>query len=111
MSHEMKNIVKRENAIRKQFLGIDIEVLAVGKESMVTKMLFKDSDFATLHKHPNEQNGYVISGLYKLIVETTEFIISSGDSYSIPTNVVHSLEVIEAGEIVDVFTPIRADYL
>jgi len=111
MSHEIKNIVKRENAVRKQFLGIDFEVLAVGKESMVTKMLFKDSDFAPLHKHPNEQNGYVIYGLYKLTIDTTEFIISNGDAYSIPANVEHSLEVIEAGEIVDVFTPIRIDYL
>lgn len=110
MSHEI-NIVKRENAIRKQFLGVDFEVLAVGKKSMVTKMLFKDSDFAPLHKHPNEQNGYVISGLYKLIVNTNEFIISSGDSYSIPANVKHSLKIIEAGEIVDVFTPVRTDYL
>jgi len=46
-----------------------------------------------------------------LTVDTTEFIISSGDSYSIPANVEHSLEIIEAGEIVDVFTPIRTDYL
>jgi len=111
MSHEIKNIVKSENAVRKQFLGVDFDVLAVGEESMVTKMLFKDSDFAPLHKHPNEQSGYVISGLYKLTVDTTEFIISSGDSYSIPANVEHSLEIIEAGEIVDVFTPIRTDYL
>lgn len=111
MPHKIRNIVKKENAVSKQFLGVNFEVLAVGKESMVTKMLFKDSDFAPLHKHPNEQNGYVISGLYKLTVDSTEFIISSGDSYSIPANEEHSLEVIEAGEIVDVFTPIRADYL
>jgi len=55
MSHEIRSIVKRENAVRKQFLGVDFEVLAVGKESMVTKMLFKDSDFAPLHKHSVER--------------------------------------------------------
>jgi len=55
MPHEIRNIVKKENAVRKKFLGVSFEVLAVGKESMVTKMLFKDSDFAPLHKHPTSK--------------------------------------------------------
>lgn len=111
MLHEIKHIVKKENALRKEYLGIDFEVLATGKESMVTKMLFKDGDFAPLHKHPNEQNGYVISGQYKLTLNKKEYFIICGDSYSIPANAEHSLEIIEAGEIIDVFTPIRQDYL
>lgn len=107
----MTHIVKKKNAIQKQFMNIDFEVLAVGKESMVTKMLFKEKDFAPMHKHPNEQNGYVISGRYKLIVNNQEYIIENGDSYSIPANAEHSLEIIEAGQIIDVFTPVRQDYL
>lgn len=111
MTHQIKNVVKKENAVKKQFLGVNFEVLAIGKESMVTKMLFKASDFAPFHKHPNEQNGYVISGSYKLIFGNKEHIITSGDSYSIPANMEHSMEIIEPGEIIDVFTPIRQDYL
>jgi quercetin dioxygenase-like cupin family protein len=40
-----------------------------------------------------------------------DYILSAGDSYSIPANLEHSLEIIEAGEIIDVFTPVRQDYL
>lgn len=40
-----------------------------------------------------------------------EFLLTEGDTYSIPANIEHSLEIIEAGEIVDVFTPIKQDYL
>lgn len=111
MAHYTKYVVKKENAVNKQFLGIDFEVLAIGKESMVTKMLYKESDFVPFHKHPNEQNGYVISGQYKLIFDKKESIITTGDSYSIPANMEHSMEIIEAGEIIDVFTPVRQDYL
>lgn len=111
MTHQLKNIVKKEDAVKKQFLGVDFEVLAVGMESMVTKMLFKESDFAPFHKHPNEQSGYVISGRYKLMFDNGEHIITAGDSYSIPANMEHSMEIIEAGEIIDVFTPVRKDYL
>lgn len=111
MIHQPKLVVKKENAVRKQFLGVDFEVLAIGKESMVTKMLYKESDSVPFHKHPNEQNGYVITGQYKLIFDNNEYILKKGDSYSIPANMEHSMEIIEAGEVIDVFTPVRQDYL
>ena len=107
----MKNVVKKENAVSRQFLGVDFVVLSIGKDTMVTKMLYKSTDFVPFHKHPNEQSGYVISGNYKLKFEGNEFLLSEGDTYSIPANIEHSLEIIEAGEVVDVFSPIRQDYL
>ncbi|KIA87771.1 cupin domain-containing protein [Flavobacterium sp. AED] len=107
----MKNIVKKENAISKQFLGVDFVVLSIGKDSMVTKMLYKSTDFVPFHQHPNEQSGYVISRKYKLKFGGDEFLLSEGDTYSIPANMEHSIEIIEAGQVVDFFTPIREDYL
>ncbi|SFE88880.1 Cupin domain-containing protein [Chitinophaga sp. CF118] len=107
----MKNVVKKENATPRQFLGVDFVVLSIGKDSMVTKMLYKPTDSVPFHKHPNEQSGYVVSGKYKLKFGGEEFLLTPGDSYSIPANVEHSIEIIEAGEVVDVFTPIRQDYL
>ena len=107
----MRNIVKKEDGTPRQFLGVDFVVLSIGKDSMVAKMLYKATDFVPFHKHPNEQSGYVISGKYKLKFGGEEYLLSEGDTYSIPANVEHSIEIIEAGEVVDVFTPIRQDYL
>ncbi|MCG3671925.1 cupin domain-containing protein [Aliarcobacter butzleri] len=104
-------IVKKENATNRQFLGVDFVVLAIGEKSMVTKMLYKITDNVPTHSHPNEQNGYVVSGKYRLKFKDFDEILESGDSYSIPANVEHSLQILEAGEVVDVFTPIREDYL
>ena len=56
----------------------------------------------------------MISGQYRLIVETEpriDVILTAGDSYAIPGNTPHSFEVLEGGEVVDVFTPQREDYL
>jgi quercetin dioxygenase-like cupin family protein len=103
-------IIKKEQAINKQFLGVDFVVLAIGEKSMVTKMLYKTTDNVPKHSHPNEQNGYVVSGKYRLKFNDFDEILQVGDSYSIPANIEHSIEIIEAGEIVDVFTPIREDY-
>ena len=107
----MKNVVKKENAVAKQFLGVDFIVLSIGNDSMVTKMLYKTTNFVPFHKHPNEQSGSVVSGKYKLKFNGEEFLLLEGDSYSIPANIEHSIEIIEAGLVVDVFTPIRQDYL
>ena len=104
-------VVKSKDAIQKTFLGVDFVVLSVGEKSMVTKMLYKQTDNVPKHSHPNEQSGYVISGQYKLKMNNNVYLLASGDSYCIPINVEHSLEIIKEGEVVDVFTPPREDYL
>lgn len=104
-------IVKSNESKKRTFKGVDFDVLAIGEKSMVTRMNYKVGDRVPEHHHPNEQSGYVISGKYRLKYQNYEEIIVPGDSYSIPANSAHSLEVIEAGEVIDVFTPIRQDYL
>lgn len=109
-----KIFVRREDATQKTFKGVNLDSLAVGEQSMVTKMNYVKGNFATLHSHPHEQCGYVISGKYRLIVEGDEridVVMLPGDSYAIPGNTAHSFEVIEGGEVIDVFTPQREDYL
>lgn len=107
----MKNVVKKADGVTRQFLGVDFVVLAIGDDAMVTKMLYKVTDHVPFHKHPNEQSGYVISGKYILKFSSLEYELAEGDSYSIPANMEHSIQILEAGEVVDVFTPIRQDYL
>lgn len=109
-----KLIVKKSDALRKTFKGVLLDSLAVGEKSMVTKMNYVKGNFATTHSHPHEQCGYVISGEYRLKIETPEkldVVLRAGDSYAIPGNAPHSFEVLEGGEVVDVFTPPREDYL
>lgn len=110
-----KVVVKKEDALKKVFKGVSLDSLAVGEKSMVTKMNYVKGNFATTHQHPHEQCGYVISGEYRLKVELTDHpvdvLLHAGDSYAIPGNIPHSFEVMEGGEVVDVFTPSREDYL
>ena len=104
-------VVKSNEAQRRSFLGVDFVLLSHGPESMVTKMLYKNGDKPPLHKHPNEQSGYVISGRYKIIIAGVGKEIGPGDSYSIPRDVEHGIEIIEPGEVLDFFSPPRNDYL
>lgn len=63
---------------------------------------------------PPEQCGYVVSGHYRLKIESPEnidVVLNPGDSYAIPGHTPHSFKRITGGEVVDVFTPPREDYL
>lgn len=111
---QTKIFVRKEDALKKSFKGVNLDSLAVGEKSMVTKMNYVKGNFASLHTHPHEQCGYVISGEYRLIVEgdnKIDVIMRPGDTYAIPGNTPHSFKVIEGGEVIDVFTPQREDYM
>lgn len=104
-------IVKSENAQNRNFLGVDFVLLSYGSESMIAKMLYKKEDNVPFHKHPNEQSGYVISGKYRIVFENIDQMIGPGDSYTIHRNVEHRIEILSPGEVLDVFSPPRKDYL
>ena len=110
-----KIVVHKKDALKKVFKGVSLDSLAIGENSKLAKMNYVKGNFATTHQHPHEQCGYVISGEYRLKVEIPEknidILLHPGDSYAIPGNTPHSFEVIEGGEVVDVFTPQREDYL
>ena len=106
-----RTVVKKAEAKKRVFKGVNLDSLAVGEKAMVTKMNYIIGNYASEHTHPHEQCGYVISGKYLMTVEENEFILEAGDSYAVPGNVPHSFKVLEAGEVIDVFTPQREDYL
>ena len=104
-------VVKSGDAQNRSFLGVDFVLLSHGPESMITKMLYKKEDKPPSHRHPNEQSGYVISGEYRIIIDNIAYKIIPGDSYTIPRDVEHYIEIIEPGEVLDFFSPPRKDYL
>lgn len=104
-------VIKKSDAKKKVFKGVNLDSLACGEKSMVTKMNYVKGNFADTHTHPHEQSGYVISGKYEMMIDGEKYKLLPGDSYAVPGNVPHSFKVIEDGEVIDVFTPIREDYL
>ncbi len=104
-------IVKKEDARKRTFFGVDFVLLAHGPKSMVTKMQYKETNNVPSHAHPNEQSGYVVSGKYRIKFTDYDQVLEAGDTYSIPADVEHNFEIIIPGEVVDFFTPPREDYL
>jgi len=91
-------IIKSNQAQPRTCKGVAFDLLAIGAQSMVTKMRYAAGNQVPEHGHPNEQSGYVISGKYHVRFQGFDEVLHAGDSYSIPADVVHSLEVLEPGE-------------
>lgn len=104
-------ICRSDQGKPRSYSGVRFEVLATDRESMVTKMLYREGNRVPTHSHPNSQAGYVLSGRYRLSTEGADETLEPGDSYAIAVGVEHSIEVLEPGEVIDVFSPPRQDYL
>ena len=62
-------------------------------------------------RHPYEQTGYLVSGHLVLTIGEDVNDVRPGDSWCIPGNVRHGAEIIEESVAVEVFSPVREDYL
>ena len=63
------------------------------------------------HSHENEQMSTVLSGALRFTVGGEEVVVRSGETLRIPPMVPHSAEAIEDTEALDVFAPVRTDWL
>jgi quercetin dioxygenase-like cupin family protein len=88
--------------------------LISGERAMLAQVALKKGCLIPLHAHENEQLTCVQGGLLRLVVgegEAQTFELRSGDVLVIPGNVPHSGEALEDTQVLDVFTPPRADWL
>lgn len=63
------------------------------------------------HSHPHEQTGYLVAGHIRLVIGSEAYDAKAGDSWRIPGDMEHSAEIIEDSIAVEVFSPVREDYL
>ncbi len=86
-------------------------VLAEAPELMVVRFAFATGDSGALHRHRHVQSTYVRSGRFRFTLDGREFEVGPGDAFVIPSNAVHGCVCLEAGELIDGFTPRRDDFL
>lgn len=63
------------------------------------------------HSHPHEQAASVIEGEFELVIEGKPVRFGPGTVVVIPSNVRHGGRAITDCKLMDVFTPVREDYV
>ncbi len=91
--------------------GIEQKTLVYGDKTLMTEFRLTTGSEIPLHHHPYEQTGYLVSGRIRLHAGEEVFDCAPGDSWCIPVDVPHRAEIQEDAVVVEVFSPVREDYL
>jgi quercetin dioxygenase-like cupin family protein len=91
--------------------GATLKTLTWGSRTMLTQFNLQKGVQIPIHQHPHEQTGYVVSGRIRLIVADEQHEAGPGDSWCIPEDVPHGATAQEDSVVVEVFSPVREDYM
>ena len=93
-----------KNGLQRQLFGFD-------EKLMMLKIKFEKGAVGTLHSHPHSQATYIESGVFDMTIDNVTKRLHAGDGYFVATGLEHGIVCIEAGMLVDVFSPHREDFL
>lgn len=86
-------------------------VLIHTPDLMQVEFGFDRGAVGALHSHPHVQVSYVAEGRFEVTIDGNTQVVEKGGSFIVPSGLEHGVVALEAGRLVDVFTPHRADFL
>lgn len=90
--------------VSRKFLGFDNQI-------MMVKVKFEKGALGAPHDHFHTQVTYCAEGKFEFEIAGKKQIVNGGDGVYIPPNALHSAVCLEAGILIDVFSPVREDFL
>ncbi len=91
--------------------GIRRKTLCHGDATLISEFRLDAGHVLPLHAHPQEQTGYLVAGRLRMTIGGRTREAGPGDSWCIPGGVKHGADVLEDSVAVEVFSPVREDYL
>lgn len=119
----VKGSMMQGNGIQKVFLedeaigwevigeGLRRKVMAWDEWVMLVKVEFQKWAIGAVHQHPHSQVSYVESGVFEVEISGERRVLKAGDVFLAPSNTSHGVLCLEAGVLIDVFSPLREDLL
>jgi len=82
-----------------------------GQRITMAQFFFAEGGTVPRHQHENEQLMYVVEGTLRVTVGDEEVIVRRGEVLQIPSDVPHSAVALENTVDLEIFSPVRADWL
>lgn len=90
--------------LKRQIMGFDDKI-------MLVKVAFEAGGVGQMHEHHHSQVTYVESGEFEMTIGEETKTLKGGDSFYIPPHVMHGCVCTKDGVLIDVFSPLREDFL
>lgn len=91
--------------------GVTRQILGFDGQLMMVKVQFTQGSKGYSHTHYHTQTTFVSSGKFAFTIGNETKIVSTGDGLYMEPDVEHGCECLEAGMLIDCFSPTRADFL
>ena len=91
--------------------GVTRRILAYTDGLMCVENTFEQGAVGALHSHPHTQITYVVSGAFAFTIGDETRTVRAGDTMLKEDGVVHGCTCLEAGVLLDIFTPMREDFV
>lgn len=91
--------------------GVCRQVMAYDGQIMLVKVKFEKGAIGTPHAHFHSQASYVASGRFEVEINGKKQVLGEGDSFYVAPDTCHGVICLEAGMLLDTFSPIRLDFL
>jgi quercetin dioxygenase-like cupin family protein len=91
--------------------GIRMKTLCYGERTLMTEFLLERGRTLPRHAHPHEQTGCLVKGHIQLQIGSERHDVRPGDSWCIPASIEHGAHILEDSVAIEVFSPVREDYL
>ena len=91
--------------------GVVRKVLAFCDELMAVANEFEAGAAGKIHSHPHTQITYVAEGRFRFTIGDEEREVTKGDTLCKRDGVKHGCVCLEKGVLLDIFTPMREDFV
>jgi quercetin dioxygenase-like cupin family protein len=91
--------------------GVQRQIMAYDDRIMLVNVKFDQGGIGPMHEHHHSQVTYVVSGKFELTIGDETKTVKGGDAFYIPPHVLHGAICKHAGVLIDVFSPIREDFM
>lgn len=91
--------------------GVKRKIMTFDDKIMLVKVNFDEGGIGYKHEHYHSQVTYVESGEFEFSIGDDVKLVKGGDSVYIPPHVLHGAICKKAGILIDVFSPIREDFM
>ncbi|ELZ5938793.1 cupin domain-containing protein [Providencia stuartii] len=104
-------IFDKETEAKNIALGTRRKLFPGSENMMIARLSFTAGTLGDLHSHPHEQMSYILKGKFRYQIGDVSKEVGEGDVVYIPSNEKHRCECLSHGEILDIFVPMRKDFL
>ncbi len=91
--------------------GVSRKILGYDNQIMMVKVKFEKGAIGSPHQHFHTQSTYCAGGKFEFTIDGKKSVIGEGDGVYIAPNLLHGALCLEAGILIDVFSPVREDFL